>query len=143
MIEAQRVMAFVFDSLKADAGAGGVNTLLSGRIYRDLVPASALLPAATITLVSGTDSNTLGGDRVLETVLIDVRVIGDGASYGPLNPVADRIDAVLQNRGGVSGGVRTVELRRDQVQAFIETEASGKTYSHLLATYRTESHVYP
>jgi hypothetical protein len=139
VVEAQRVAAFVFDTLKADAGVGGFNTLLSGRLYRDQVPAAATLPAATVTLVSSTDSNTLGGDRVFGVVLVDVRVVGAGSSYGPINPAADRADAVLQNARGMSGGVQVVELRRDQTQAFVESE-SGTSYTHLIQTFRTEAH---
>jgi len=139
MIEGQRVASFVWSALTADAGVGGVNTLLSGRVYRDQVPQAAALPAATVTLVSSTDSNTLGGLRALGNVLVDVRVVGPGAGYGALNAVADRVDAVLQNRSGTNGGVVVVELRREQTQAYVETEA-GANYSHIVATYRTEAY---
>jgi len=139
VIEGQRVASFVWSALTADAGAGGVNTLLSGRIYRDIVPQAAALPAATVTLVSSTDSNTMPGNRAFGNVLVDVRVVGSGASYSPLNPIADRIDAVLQNKGGVNGGVVVVELRREQTQAFIETE-SGASFAHLIQTFRSEAY---
>jgi hypothetical protein len=138
-VEAQDVAAFVFDTLKADAGAGGFNTLLGGRLYRDQVPQSATLPAATVTVVSATDSNTLGGDRVFGVVLVDVRVVAAGASYGAINAAADRADAVLQNRTGTSGGVQVVEIRRDQTQMFLESE-SGQTYAHVIQTFRSEAH---
>lgn len=137
MIEGQRVASLVFDLLTADAGAGGVNTLVSGRIYRDRVPQAAVLPAITITLVSGTDTNTVGGRRVFQNVLVDVRVVSDGTVYA--NNIADRVDAVLQNVGGVKSGVTVVELRRDSVQAFIEDD-SGRSYAHLIQTYRSESY---
>src|SRR5262245_54730301 len=104
MLESQRVAAFVWQRLTADAGAGGVNTLLGGRIYRDVVPQTAALPAATVTVVYGTPSNTLGGIRVFEDVEIDVRVIGSGTSYSGINPIADRVDTVLQNIDGTNGG---------------------------------------
>lgn len=138
MIEGQRVASLVFDLLKADTGAGGVNTLTAGRIYRDRVPQTALLPAITVTLVSGTDTNTLGGLRVFQNVLVDVRVVSDGADYA--NAIADRVDAVLQNVGGLKETVHTNELRREQVQAYIEDDA-GRSYAHLVATYRTEAFV--
>lgn len=147
MIEGSRVAAFVWSALVADSGAGGVNTLLGGtpstpgRIYRDQVPQAAALPAATVTLVSATDANTLGGDRVFGAVLVDVRVVGSGASYGTITPIADRADLVLQNRRGTSGGVQIVELRREQVQSFVENEA-GTAFTHILSTYRTECYQY-
>jgi hypothetical protein len=135
-VEAQKVAAFVFDTLKADAQ---LTTMLGGRIYRDRVPAAATLPAATVGVVAATDYGTLGAVRVVSTVLVDVRVVAAGSSYGPINAAADRVDAVLQNRGGTSGGVDVVELRRDQAQLYQEDEA-GQVFSHIVQTYRTESY---
>jgi hypothetical protein len=137
VIEGQRVASLVFDLLVADTGGGGVNTLTGGRIYRDLVPQAAALPAVTITLVSATDTNTMGGLRVFQNVLLDVRVIGDGSVYQ--NAIADRIDTVLQNVGGLKSSVRVNELRREQITAFVESEA-GRTYSHIVASYRSEAY---
>ena len=137
MIEGQRVVSLVFDRLKADTGAGGVNTLVGGRIYRDVVPQAALLPAITVTLVSGTDTNTVGGRRVFQTALVDVRVVSDGVNYA--NAIADRIDTVVQNAVGTKEAVNVVELVRDQVTAFVENDA-GKLYSHIVATYRTPAY---
>lgn len=137
MLEGQRVASLVFDLLAADTGAGGVSTLVSGRIYRDVVPQTAALPAVTVTLVSSTDTNTMGAHRVFTNNLIDVRVISDGAVYS--NAIADRIDAVLQNVGGLKDTIRTVELRREQVTAFVEAD-SGKMYAHIVASYRSEAY---
>jgi hypothetical protein len=137
MLEGQRVASFVFDTLKADSGAGGVNTLVSGRIYRDRVPQTALLPAVTVTLVSATDTNTLGGNRVFANILVDVRVVNDGTVYS--NAIADRIDTVIQQAAGLKELVHVNELRREQVMAFTEDDA-GKAYAHLVMTYRSEAY---
>lgn len=137
MIEGQRVASLVFDLLKADTGGSGVNTLVSGRIYRDRVPQAALLPAITVTMVSGYDTSTIGGRRVLQNVLVDVRVVSDGVNYA--NSIADRVDTVLQNASGVKEGVYVVELTRDQVTAYIEDDA-GKSYSHIVSSYRSPAY---
>jgi len=137
MIEAQRVASLIYDLLKADTGVGGVNTLTGGRIYRDRVPQASALPAITITLVSSVPTNTMGGNRVAQNVLVDVRIVNDGAVYS--NAIADRVDAVLQNAGGSKESVRVVELVQDAVQAFIEDDA-GKSYAHIIATYRTPAY---
>lgn len=138
MIEAQRVASLVWDILSADTGAGGVHTLTGGRIYRDRVPQGPnMLPAVTITLVSSAPTNTRGGNRVAQNVLVDVRVVTEGTTYG--NAIADRIDAVLQNVGGSKDTVRVVELVQDAVQAYIEDDA-GKSYAHIVATYRTPAY---
>jgi hypothetical protein len=144
-VEGQRVAAFVWDALRNDSGAGGVNTLLGGtpatpgRIYRDQAPQAAQLPAAVIALVSSTDSNTLGGVRAFDVVLVDVRVVASGVNWGAIDPIADRVDVVLHGRVGTRSGVQVVELRRDQTQAFVEVDA-GASFSHLIQTYRTEAH---
>lgn len=137
MLEGQRVASLVWDLLVADVGAGGVHTLTGGRIYRDRVPAAASLPAVTVTLVSATDTNTLGGNRVFQNVLVDVRVVSDGAVYS--TAIADRIDTVLQNVGGLKDTVRVNELRREQVTAFVEDD-NGRLYAHLVASYRSEAY---
>lgn len=136
-LEGQQVAAWIWDTLKADAGGAGVNTLTGGRIYRDIVPQAAALPAVTITLVSHVDANTVGGRRVFAVTLTDVRVVGDGSAYQ--NTIAARVDAVLQNAAGTKSGVTIVELRREGVQAFIEND-SGKTYSHVIQTFRSEAY---
>lgn len=136
-LEGQRVAMLVWDLLKADTGGSGVNTLVGGRIYRDQVPQSAPLPAVTVTLVSATDTNTLGARRVFANVLVDVRVVTAGAVYG--TAIADRIDTVLQNVGGLKDSVHVVELRREQVTAFVEND-SGATFAHIVASYRSEAY---
>lgn len=136
-LEGQQVAGWIYDTLVADSGVGGVNTLVGGRIYRDRVPQSAALPAVTISLVSHVDTNTLGGLRVFANTLVDVRVVGDGTSYQ--NTIAARIDTVLQNARGTRNGVTINELRRETVQAFVESEA-GKSYAHIIETYRTEAY---
>lgn len=136
VIEAQRVMGYVVATLQADPQLA---TSIGGRVYRDRVPAGAALPAVTVSLVAATDVLTLGADRVIQGVDLDVRVVAEGVSYTPVNGPADRIDAVLANRVGTRDGVQIVELRRTQVQSYVEDEA-GKAYVHLVTTYHTESH---
>lgn len=139
MIEGQRVVSWIWDQLAADTGAGGVFTLLGGRLYRDLVPQAAALPAATVTLVSATDTNTMRGTRVFANTLVDVRIVGDGANYAAITPIADRVDAVLQSAAGSKSGAAINKLRREQVTAFTENDA-GKVYAHIVSSYRSEAY---
>jgi hypothetical protein len=139
MIEGRRVARFVYATLMADTGAGGVHTLLSGRIYPRRAPQAALLPACVIQLVSSFPTNTLGGRRVFKDTLVDVRLICEGSDIGPLVPIADRIDAVLQGSGGVQDGAYVVKLVLSDEREFDEDDA-GKAYTHQVQTYRTEVH---
>lgn len=136
-LEGQQAVGLVFDLLKADTGAGGVNTLVSGRVYRDLVPQAAALPAVVVSLVSHVDVNTVGGRRVFANTQVDVRVVGDGGGYQ--NAIAARVDAVLQNAAGDRNGTAVVELVRSAVQAFVEND-SGRVFSHIVQTYATPAY---
>ena len=139
MIEGRRAAAFVYATLKADTGAGGVNTLLGGRIYPQRIPQAATLPACLIQLVSATPTNTTGGRRVFKSALVDVHLIAEGMSMDPLDDIADRIDTVLQNAGGTQDGATVVELVQDSEQEYTEDDA-GKVYMHSVQTYRCAVH---
>lgn len=136
-LEGQQVAGWVYDQLVADSGAGGVSTLCGGRIYRDLVPQTAALPAVVVALVSHVDANTIGGRRVFANTQVDVRVVADGSGYQ--NAIAERIDTLLQNGAGSRSSVHVVELVRSAVQAFVEND-SGHVYSHVVQTYLTPAY---
>ena len=139
MIEGRRAAAFVYATLAADTGAGGVNTLLGGRIYPQRAPQNVALPCCVIQLVSATPTNTTGGRRVFKSVLVDVHLIADGMSMDALDDIADRVDAVLQNAGGSQDGATVVELVQDAEQGYTEDDA-GKVYMHSVQTYRCAVH---
>lgn len=139
MIEGRRAAAFVYSTLVADTGAGGVNTLLGGRIYAQRAPQAVTLPCCVIQLVSAVPTNTTGGRRVFKDVLVDVHLIADGASMDALTTTADRVDTVLQNAGGTSGSATVVELVQDSEREFTEDDA-GKVYMHSVQTYRCAVH---
>lgn len=136
MIEGRRVARFVFATLKADAGVGGFNTLLGGRVYSRRVPQGIDLPAAVVQLVSAVPTNTMGGLRVFKNTLVDVHLICDGADIAPLVPAADRADAILQGAKGLQDGAAVVKLVLDDEREYDEDEA-GKVYTHQIQTYRT------
>jgi hypothetical protein len=141
-LEGYDICGLVWSLLVADAGPGGVNTLLGGRIYQDVVPQAAALPAATVGLVAAPDLSTLGGVHVESTVDVDVRVVASGTSYGPVLPVARRVNAVLDGASGTSGESYAYKLRRIDFRRLAETDA-GVSYRHLIGTYRTEAHPSP
>lgn len=139
MIEGRRVARFVYATLAADTGAGGVYTLLGGRIYPRRVPQAAALPSCVIQLVSATPTNTIGGRRVFKQTLVDVHLICEGSDISPLVPIADRIDTILQGAKGIQDGANVVKLVLDDEREYDEDDA-GKLYSHQIQTYRTAVH---
>jgi hypothetical protein len=147
-LEGHDVCSLVWSLLVADAGPGGVNALLGGqpgtpgRIYQDVVPQAAILPAATVGLVAAPDTTTLGGVHVGATVDVDVRVVGSGTGYGSLVPIARRVQVVLDGAAGTNGESYAYKLRRIDFRRMPESDAGG-SYRHLIATYRTEAHPTP
>ena len=144
-LEGHDVCALVWDLLVADSGAGGVNTLLGGtpttpgRIYQDLVPQAAALPAATVGLVAGPDTNTLDGTHVLSSVQVDVRVIVAGTSYSAIEPIADRVHVVLAGASGTHGQSYAYKLERIDFRR-MPADDGGVSYRQMVATYATPAH---
>lgn len=138
MLEGQTVARFVSDALTADAGAGGVNTLVDGEVHRDRVPEGRSLPAVTIAVIDQADFNAHDGEHVAQDVELDVTVRGDGETYDELDPIARRIFTVLQGLSGVQDGVYVVKLRRTDTRAFMSS-TRGKPYSHIVQTFFTEA----
>jgi siroheme synthase (precorrin-2 oxidase/ferrochelatase) len=64
-------------------------------------------------------------------------VVSDGTVYS--NAIADRVDTVLQQATGLKETVHVNELRREQVMGFVEDDA-GRSYAHLVMTYRSEAY---
>ena len=141
-LEGHDVCSLVWTALTSDTGASGVNTLLGGRIYQDVVPQGVQLPAATVGLVAAPDTVTLSGSHVMSTVDVDVRLVTSGLSYGPIVSIARRVDAVLDGRSGTSGETYAYKLRRIDFRRLPEDEA-GVSYRHLIGTYRSEAHPTP
>jgi hypothetical protein len=142
-LEGHDVCSLVASLLLADGGAGGVNTLLGGRIYPDEVPQSAAFPAATVGLVAAPDTNTLGGVHVMSTVDVDVRVVTSGTSYAPIDAVARRVDALLDGASGTYRDTYAYRLRQIDFRRVAERDAGGTAFRHLIGTYRSEAHPTP
>jgi len=147
-LEGHDVCALVWDLLVADSGAGGVNTLLGGtpttpgRIYQDLVPQAASLPAATVGLVAAPDTTTLSGDHVLTTVQVDVRVIGAGTSYSAIAPIARRADVVLAGAHGTAGESYAYKLERIDFRR-MPADDGGVSYRQMISTWQSPAHPAP
>lgn len=128
---------FYYGLLHADTGVGGVDTLVSGRIFTDEAPQGAVYPFVLISAQApGIDVVSIGPHRVMVNTLYWIRVVGKGASKKALQATADRIDALLQAAGGVTASIRVLMVNREQIPAIPPATVDGVRYSQLGGLYR-------
>lgn len=108
MAETARARSWVVSVLKDDTtlapliGGGS-----AARIYNGVAPAAASYPFVVMQLLSGgTDLMAVGAIRIWADMLWLIKAVTKGSSTGPLEPIVDRIDALLHAASGtVSGGI--------------------------------------
>lgn len=132
MIEVLRVDQWLYATLTGDATLAAA---VSTRCYSDVAPQGAAFPLLLFTMMDGTDVMGVGTARIMVNAIYQVKVIGQGPSYSPLKPIADRIDAVLQGKtGSVVDGVILACTREQPIRYM---EIAGETqYRHLGGLYR-------
>lgn len=132
MIEVLRVDQWLYATLTGDATLAAA---VSTRCYSDVAPQGAAFPLLLFTMMDGTDVMGVGTARIMVNAIYQVKVIGQGSSYSPLKPIADRIDAVLQGKtGSVVDGVILACTREQPIRYM---EIAGETqYRHLGGLYR-------
>jgi hypothetical protein len=128
---------WIFGLLHADAGGGGVDTLVAGRIYADEAPAGSVYPFVLISSQSNpSDVVSIGPHRVMVDCLYFVRVVGKGASKKALQTIYDRVDVLLQAAGGLTASVRVLMVNREAQIATPPVTTDGIRYSQLGGLYR-------
>lgn len=96
---------FVIDQLENDPD---VASILAGRIYPVIAPASAAIPFATWRRQNVTREMTLGGPLGMPTVTLAVDIYAE--SYAAVRQAADRVRAVLDGFSGDSGNYMSVNV---------------------------------
>lgn len=140
MIAAERAAKWLYQRLATDTGAGGVSTLVGGRIYRDLAPQNAALPAVVFNSESSIPVNGNGGARIMGNQLWLVKVIGEGDSYATIRPVADRVDARLHGQSGVQDDAIIDGCILESEPPQPSNVENGKRYVYLLQLFRVVVH---
>lgn len=110
MAETARTRAFIYLTLTGDATLAA---LIGTRCYHGVAPAGAAFPYVVFQMLSGgNDLLVLGGARVWADPLYLIKAVTKGSSTGPIEPIADRIDALLHAKSGtVTNGVIWVCVR--------------------------------
>lgn len=133
MDELTRVDAWLQTTLTGDATLA---TLVDGRVFADIAPQGTPGPFIVHQFQGGADNIGNGGNRVLVNGVWLVRVVAQTDSYLPLQPIADRIDAVLHR--GAGGAVLT--CTSEQPYRLTES-AEGASWRHLGRLFRIQVQV--
>ena len=88
---------FLITKLKGDAQ---LTALVSDRIYADVAPTNPVFPFVTIRYETYSDVETVNGKRPIQQFTYLVVASGKIASYAPLQPILERIDAILDRTEG-------------------------------------------
>ena len=137
MSELVSLETWLYGKLHADTSAGGVDTLVSGRIYADEAPAGSAYPLVLLSAQApGIDVVSIGPHRVMVNTLYWIRVVGKGASKAALVPTFKRIDVLLQASGGTTSGLRILMVNREQTLVLPPATVDGVRYSQLGGLFR-------
>lgn len=136
----ERLARIVAARAKGDAT---LNTALGlgGRIARDLAKAGTAYPLATFSVMASVDLTTRTGVHVWSDVQLLWKVIGKGASYEPLVPLAERLAVLFDGYTVEAEGVLVVKLRRTSSPPQPPEVTRGVQFRYLNQLFETE--VYP
>lgn len=116
-------------------GDSTLNTAVGGRIYAYVAPQGAALPCVVYQQQAARDVAGVGPARIMSNMVYLIKVIGQTRSFGDLETVANRIDAVLQAASGSNSRGNVWACVRDSPFAMVENTEAGE-YRHLGGIYR-------
>lgn len=100
---------FLVSTLTGDAT---IASYVGARVWMDVAPqvdpatgVATLYPIVLISLVSAQDVLAMGGVRGMSRLCYRVAAVGEGGGISDIQPIADRIDAII---GSVRNGVAVV-----------------------------------
>lgn len=131
MAETVTGLRFITALLSGDTTLMG----LVSQVYAESGPLEATYPFVTVGLQDGEDELGLGGEFLYAPLTYTVKVVGQVASYLPLEPAANRIRVLLHKATGAAGSGAVYECLQTAPVQYRESGADGKTYSHLGGLY--------
>ena len=139
--EADGVMDAVVAYLKADTGAGGVNTLVAGRIYQDVAPnETPTYPMVLISVLAGTNLMTANREHVWQDVQLLTTVVDRSQSYATVIAINSRLIARLDQYGDVTvSGTYIHKLRPVDVIPRASEYVNGQRYQYRQLRWQSEA----
>lgn len=132
--EVLEVDRWIYATLSADAT---IISEVADRIHDHPAPKESR-PLITFQYIGGSDVIVTGGHRVMTRGRWIVRAIVDGSSHGPAEPIAIRIDELLNDATGSTAQGTILSSVRDT--PFRLSEVDGElNYRHLGGIYTIRS----
>lgn len=123
--------AWIVAYLEADATLTG---LMNG-VYSELIPQEIALPAIRFHLQGPNyDVKGVSAGRIMSRLRYLVVAVGEGESFGPLVPIADRIDELLTDAQGSNSGVNILSVERVEPWTMVEV-VDGVHWRHAGGLY--------
>lgn len=127
--------AWIYATLTADTGAGGVSTLVGGRIHNEDVPEGSAYPVVRYQQLATTAENGLGAQYIASDLLYLIEVIGQTGDYDELAPAARRIYTLFHDKEAAISGGYVLASVRERMTRRAETP-SGIPYRRLGHVFR-------
>ncbi len=134
MSEIVRVLKWLTDKLTGDTT---LLALVSGVFY-NFAPSGTAYPFVIMKQLRVEDVSVVNGVRVMVSGDWLVEAVGIGNDLMSLQPIADRIDALLHRASGAvtGGGEVFASVRVEPFELVEDYEAVGEVYAHLGGVYR-------
>jgi len=136
MSETARVRAWIYTTLTTDPTLQG---LIATRAFYAVAPAGSQFPYVIFQMISpGNDLIALGAARIWANPLFRVKAVTKGGSTGAIEPIDNRIDALLHAKSGqVTNGVIWECVRERPYEQPEITD--GTLYQNLGGDYRIKA----
>lgn len=110
--------------------------LATGGVFNgSRAPQGTPYPLVLYFFMSGIDYATVGAYRIWTNMIWTVKAIADAGGYDTLDPIAARIDELLQRASGTAASGTIWSADRQKTIEY-EGLVAGHEYRHLGATYR-------
>ncbi len=125
---------WLYGVLSADAT---LSALVSGRVFAYRVPQGTAFPCVVFQMQAPQlDSKAIGNVRLASRMVMAVKAIGQGADFIAIQPIASRIDQLLEASSGSNVDGVVVACVRDMPLEMLESSDPGIDYAHLGGLYR-------
>lgn len=112
-----------------------LQALVSGRVYSYVAPQGTAFPLVVYNHQGSSDLIVVGGYRVINSGLYQIKAITEAGGMATAKPIADRIDVLFHRATGAVVGGLILGCVREQPLAYVEA-GNNIRRNHLGGLYR-------